>query len=119
MPKQRIDKLYFGYVSFDFNTKELVMKNLFDSYRVQRSIAVWAGLDEIEKSRHDPLWFCFGDTHSRCEYEFLITMWPKEEPTLKVDIFKMYVEPNREHLLNLVSQISKAEAKRWLKEDKR
>ena len=116
----KIRDLYFGIVLFDFNSKELKQYNLFNSLRVQRSIAIWVTMDEDEKRNHDALHFCFGDTQGRCEYEMLVQDWPatKMDKVLKVDTYQMYVEPNRDYLLSLVDKVTKTDAKKWLKENK-
>ena len=36
-----IENLYFGIKLFDFNTKKLEDQNLFSSYRILRSIALY------------------------------------------------------------------------------
>lgn len=115
----KIGDLYFGYVNFDPNTRKLNHYNLFNSSRVQHSIATWATMDETERLHFDPLHFCFGDTQCRCEYEMLVQYLPsaEDDPTYKVDTYQMYVEPNRDYLLSLVAKISKAEGRRWLKEN--
>ena len=121
--KQRIDDLYFGIRRMDFNTDTLVIENLFQSTRVCRSIATWATLPEEIKRQYDVIHFCFGDTRGRVEYEFLARPMIVKEPENpanwhKVDVYKMYVEPNADYLRSLVEQIDEKEGKRWLKANK-
>lgn len=115
----KMNELYFGYVNFDHNSKTLKQYNLFNSARVMHSVAKWATMDEIERLHFDPLHFCFGDTQARCEYEMLVQPWPngKNDDIIKVDIYQLYVEPNRDYLLSLVNQISESEGEKWLKEN--
>lgn len=115
----KIKDLYFGIVLFDPNVREPKQFNLFNSLRVQHSIATWATLSDEEKKDKDQLSFCFGDTRGRCEYEMLVQNWPatKMDKVYKVDTYQLYVEPNRDYLLSLVDKISKTEGKKWLKEN--
>ena len=119
----KISDLYFGIQRMDFNTNSLVIENLFQSLRVQHSIATWATLPEKIKCQYDVIHFCFGDTQGRVEYEFLarpmIVKIPENPANWhKVDTYKMYVEPNANYLRSLVEQIDEKEGKRWLKANK-
>ena len=118
----KISDLFFGIRRMDFNTNSLVIENLFQSLRVQHSIAVWAANPELH-DQYDLISFCFGDTRGRVEYEFLarpMIVKKPEDPANwhKVDTYKMYVEPNADYLRSLVEQIDKKEGKRWLEANK-
>ena len=116
-----IENLYFGIKLFGFNTRKLEDQNLFSSYRILRSIALYIAeyKDNNEDNFiEDPLVFCFGDTRGRVEYEYYIS-GPTERETYKVDVWDMYIAPNRNHLMKLVNLVSKESAERWVKEDER
>ena len=132
--KISINDLYFGVVlsRMSYNSKEegrgLEVYNLFNFGRVKHSVAVWAAMsDEKRKEKiargTDPLRFCFGDVWSRCEYEFVVCPWGGADENdkvfdvgTKVDTYFMYVEPNRELLLDLVGRVTKSSAKAFLRE---
>lgn len=116
----KITGLYFGVKRWDFNKKEFVTYNLFNNLTILRSIAVWKTLSrKDQKLIGDPLRFLFGATWGRVEWEFEVSPVFEKEPWDKVDVFSMYVEPNRELLLKMVDSVSKKSAKTWLKNDKK
>ena len=113
-----IEDLYFGVKVYDSDTDEIKTTNLFNSMRVMRSVATYVVKPEsVGLSYLDRLWFLFGDTCGKFEWEFAVGGLFDEE-TEKTDVFKMYVEPNGELLLDMVSKVTEASAKRWLKEHK-
>lgn len=130
--KIALTDLYFGYVNFKMsygNAEErgkLETYNLFSSSRVLRSVAMYVLMSPEERKQrvNDPLSWCFSDTRGRCEYEFIVSRWPaRDDDALdeasKVDVYKMYVEPNRELLLDLVSRVSKSSAQAYLREERK
>lgn len=127
--KMSINDLYFGVVLHPMSyssleeSKTLTVYNLFDFARVKLSVAMWVLKSEDERRRLDnPLAFLFGDVWGRTEYEFIVCPWPYTEGEkvvdngLKVDTYRMYVEPNKELLLDLVSRVTKSSAKAYLRE---
>lgn len=124
--KTKIEDLYFGICEIDQNSNRLVQRNLFDNLRVKQSIAIYRKMtpEEREKLVSNPVYFCFGDTNGRVEYEMRIAPEVFKEGMLvkeseKTDIYKMYVLPNSEYLMSLVDSIDEKTAKKWLKENKR
>lgn len=130
--KIALQDLYFGYVnvsmSYDRSNKRHALEtyNLFGSSRVRRSVALYVTMDPEKKKElvRDPLSWCFSDVRSRCEYEFVVNPWPYgNDDTLdqgvKVDIWTMYVEPNRELLLDLISRVTKTSAQKYLREERK
>lgn len=109
--------LYFGYKMVELNG-ELSTKNLFGSMRVLHSIAMYRTNPNMDLLT-DPFEFCFGDTRSRCEYEFQVCQWPcldDSNPTLtKVDVYTMYAKPNKDYLMSLVESVSINSCREFLK----
>lgn len=112
-----IERAYFGIKIWNPNTHKLESTNLFNSQRVRLSVAQY--IIYGDKIDSDPILYCFGDTRARIEYEFMVdgaVDWGHER---KVDIYTMYVMPNRGALMEIVKKISKRSAKRWLQGYKR
>lgn len=121
----KLTDAYFGITLLNPNSPkppELQIMNLFQSLRVLRSVAVYkTRKEELEKDLYkdrefDPLHFCFGDTQGRHEYEMLVKGAFDKDWRL-YDIYKMYIEPNRDYLLELVDKISVQSCEDWLKEE--
>lgn len=129
--RTKIEDLYFGVVlcapNGGFETA-----NLFDLGGVRLSVAAYK-LAPLATT--DPLLACFSGVWSRCEYEMVLTDFPtpyvdntddkdKMERFIKwyntnarkFDLYRLYVEPNREYLLSLVDSVSEASARNYLKE---
>ena len=122
--KIKLTDLYFGYKNYAMSYtsekgRDVVTHNLFGSTRVLRSVAMWVEMPEEEKKKRDALSWCFIDVRGRAEYEFVMSPWVGEGESQKVDIWTMYVEPNRELLLDLVSRVSVSSAKAYLREEKK
>ena len=114
----KMNELYFGIMQCDLNSKELRSSNLFNSYRVLRSVALYVTKkDELEYAKDDPLRFCFGDTAGRYEYEMSIGDLSGNN-LKKYDIYTLYVEPNSDLLMKIVEDVDIDDAKRWLREDR-
>ena len=119
--KLDIEKLYFGVKVIDFNTDKTKTINLFSINKVATSVAVYVKRrgtktwkEHVENENFDPLRFCFGSVWGRVQYEMFVTdMFGKTEE--KVDVYQMYVEPNRELLLDMVNRVSVSSARRYLK----
>lgn len=127
--KMNINDLYFGVVLTSMSyasmkeRNELKTYNLFDFSRVKFSVARWVTMkDEERKLISNPLSFLFGDVWGRTEYEFIVCPWPYDDDDKvadmgqKVDTYRMYVEPNKELLLDLVSRVSKSSAQAYMRE---
>lgn len=133
MKKTKLKDLYFGVVLYEFSwsgkdKRQLKTYNLFDSLRVLRSVAYWV----VESHKypkfaqtHDFLKWCFGDVRARAEWEFIVCPWGglQEEDRvvdvgIKVDTYRMYVEPNAKHLRELVDSVSVSSAKKFLAEER-
>ena len=127
--KIKLDDLYFGVVlmPLSYSSKEqrtaLKTYNLFDFSRVKFSVARWVTMTKEEKKNIvDPLRFMFGDVWSRAEYEFIVCPWPygdgdgEANNGQKVDTYRMYVEPNRELLLDLANRVTKSSARAYIRE---
>lgn len=127
-----LEKAYFGIVLWDFNADEPKVANLFGSIRVLTSVARWRVMDESETGRKnkkyikehsslDGLSFCFGDTRGRVEYEMLCSDVVGSESVKgnknvrKLDTWTLYVEPNRELLMEMVENMSITSCRRVLR----
>lgn len=131
--KLSLDELYFGVVLYpmSYNNQEERTKiktyNLFDSYGVRLSVATYATMSDKERAERvsNPLSYCFGDTWGRTEWEFIMCPWPYregdkvEDVGTKVDIYRMYVEPNGELLMDLVNRVSPTSAMKFLSEERK
>lgn len=126
----KLDDLYFGVrltsLSYD-NEKErseLNTYNLFDLSRVKFSVALWVVKGKEFKKEHDFLRWCFGDVWGRAEYEMIICPWPYEDDEKiedngqKVDIFRLYCEPNEQLLRKMVDEVSVSSAQKYLREER-
>lgn len=121
--KERINfnDLYYGICSMDQNTEKMVSYNIFDIYRVKRAVADWVLMNDERKSEiDDPIRYCFGDVWSRFEYEWMVTpLLPKENQGEKVDVYDMYIEPNRSLLMDMLDNVSLKSAREWRTADNR
>lgn len=113
-----INDLYFGIAlySLSYSSKEgqkLETCNLFDFARIKESVALWVISPEI-RATHDLLSWCFGDVHWRAEFEYEIA--PLFGEPEKVDVYTLYVIPNRKLLEDMVNSVSVLSAEKYLKE---
>ncbi len=114
----KITDLYFGIMQLNFNTKQLEQENLFASYRILRSVALYVTKkDELCYADDDPLFWCFGDVCGRCEYEMLVGDFPNGTKFEKYDIYTLYVKPNADLLMEMVNSVDKSSAALWLRQD--
>ena len=125
MKKRNLNDLYFGYVMYaPLSGEILAQRNLFGSTRVLWATAYYVvHKDKFKKggelAESDPLVWCFGDTRGRCEYEWMVSPWVGDGKAEKVDVYSMYVEPNRDLLLDMVDSVSVSSARRFLVEERR
>lgn len=122
--KIQLTDLYFGYKNYAMSytsgeERKIETHNLFDSIRVLRSVALWALMPEKEKKEHDALSWCFMDVGGRAEYEFIMSPWVGGGEAQKVNIYQMYVEPNRELLLDLIARVTPNSARKYLREERK
>lgn len=116
----KITDLDFGYMQFDPNTGELTRHNIFSNVSVMRSVAQWVTMSSSRrKAGLDPISFCFIDYWSRCQYEFVIKPWVGEGEEQKVDIWTMYVVPNKDILFDMIDKVSVNSAREWLREERK
>lgn len=125
MKRIPLKKAYFGVATVDING-DIQFWNLFDNLRVKLSVASYVVMTPEAKKLllMDPCRFCFGDVWSRCEYEFVVNRWPFGEKDLvsggrKMDVYQMFVEPNKDHLMTIVNSISKSSARKYLAEERK
>lgn len=118
-----IDDLYFGIMLEDFNAKDdgfLRPANLFNIGRVKWSIAYWITSDDKFRKEHDLIRWCFGSVWGRREYEFVVSpLISNDDRAMKVNTFRMYVEPNAKLLRQMVDSVSVASANRYLAEERK
>lgn len=115
----KIEEAFFGIMRPNFNhNSELEPDNLFNSMRVLRSVALYRSKPQLCSTDSDPLFFCFGETSGRAEYEWVVSPFipvPGPATEKKVDVYNMYVRPNKKYLMDLVHSISVNSCKEWLK----
>ena len=126
--KIKLKDLYFGYVGFrmSYGSQEeknkLETYNLFDNIRVLRSVAMYVVMSPEERKERvrDPLFWCFGEVEGRIEYEYGIVRWlDNDMEPKKVDVYDLYVVPNKDLLLDLISKVSKNSAQEFLREERK
>lgn len=130
--KLDLEKAYFGIVLWDFNEDKPKVCNLFGSIRVLTSIASWRLMDTTETGRKnkeyikkntslDGLSYCFSDVRGRVQYEMLVSdvfgdgSAKGNHNVEKLDTWFLYVEPNRELLMNMVERMSISSCGRVMK----
>lgn len=108
---------------WDANANELKTVNIFDSLRVRESVARWVlNGEKMQKEKwwtelnHDPLFFCFGDTWGRVQWEMLVGDFCDNPELKKYDVYEMYVKPNRKLLMDMISKVSKHSAQLFIRE---
>ena len=115
----KLSDAYFGIRRYDFNTGELEIRNLFGSYRVLDSIAIYKTRKEVRETHKDLdsiISFCFGDVRGHVEYEYEIKQIFTDKETEKIDTYRLYVEPNKELLYKIVKSISVTSCREYLRE---
>lgn len=121
-----IEDLYFGITLYDFNSRSFRHANLFGSVRVLSSVASYTLMSPERRKQLELsdsarlLSYLFGDTRGRVQYELICSDFPPHdslpEVSEKLDTYFLYVLPNADYLLDLVSRVSKTSARRWDKE---
>lgn len=101
--------------------------NIFNSYRVMRSLATYIKRSDARSNDtyfkdnysdiDSAISFIFCDTMGRCEWEYVVSEWVGKEGRQKVDVYEMYVKPNRRLLYNMIKEVSYNSAVMWLRED--
>lgn len=134
----KIEELeYIGKVH-NFNHGRFEDYNIFHCSRVLRSIAMWVVANKRKKKTksdkyildkystlEDAVRWCFFDLSGRCEYEFVVkdgkivgSLWDDVEGE-KSDVYKYYVLPNSQMLMDMINKVSFASAQKWLREDRK
>ena len=112
----KIDEAYFGVMLPEHsgptkgNTR-LRLYNIFDHQDVRRAISIYKTGDIMID---DPLFFCFAGFWKRSQYEYRIS--DGFRTPIKIDVYDLYIEPNKEYLLKIIDLIDKKDCKKWLKE---
>lgn len=130
MKKINLDKLYFGVKLFpmsyssrdEIKEKGLQTYNLFGFSRVKWAVARYVVMKDNEKQAllSSPLHFCFGDVAHRVEFEYLASpVVHPESACVKVDTWSLYVEPNKDLLMDMVNSVSKSSALKYLREERK
>lgn len=121
--KISINDLYFGIMldqgsfCYPYEGPTFKVHNLFDSSRVKHSVALWVTMSEEKKDQiRNPLMWCFGDVFGHREYEFGVCPLWEPDKAEKMDIYRMYVEPNAELLMDMVNSVSLTSAKKYIAE---
>lgn len=112
----KIDKAYFGAVMKNFNCTDYETVNIFDFRSVKWSVAHY--IVYPERRQGDWLAQCFLDLQGKCEFEYLLMDVTGHGEPKKVDLWTMYIVPNRDILHDLVHSISVSSAKEYLKSER-
>lgn len=111
----KLQDIYFGVQYWDSNAKKMTTINIFEHPKVRRAVAEYR-LHPDRYKGHNIIDLIFSDFRGRCEYEWMVMDWPRQEISMKVDVFDSYIEPNRNLLLELINLPSKNSCVEWLKE---
>lgn len=119
--KINLNDLYFGIrlYSPSYSSREgqkLETYNLFGFHRVKMSVAQWVTCPEIRATHDLPSW-CFGDVHWRAEFEYEIA--PLFGEPEKIDVYEMYVVPNRKLLTDMINKVSLSSATKFITEERK
>lgn len=101
----------------EFHRQEITFVNAFDFYRVKWAVAHYVAYPE--KREGDWLFSCFYDFQGKCEFEYLLMGLSGKGTPKKVDIWTMYIEPNRDILYDIVHSISKNSALEYLRAERK
>jgi len=116
----KITDLDFQIASWDVNKKKLVWSNIFDYYWIQWGVATWRTMSPKRKKEiKDPIFYIFGDTWSRCEWEMLVRGFPTNDEDEKVDVYSLFLKPNSKLLMEMINKVSANSCRVWLRENKR
>ena len=82
-------ELVWNVFYYNSNSKKIEHFNIFDHWRfregVEKALKKSKSREELEKKVKSELFYFFA---SKCEWEVLITPWPKrEDETIKVDVY--------------------------------
>lgn len=125
----QLTKLSFPIKRWDFNTDSMVDSDLFNC-NVLSAVAKWVTMSDSQKVSlwSSPLFFCFGDTWGRVEWEFSVDKdgnmgapfqdWSEKDLTgyEKTSVYDYYVKPNADKLMVMVNSVSRNSAVLYLKE---
>lgn len=100
----------------DFRHPDITFVNAFDFMRVRWAVAHYVAYPE--RRRGDWLEECFYDFRGKCEFEYLLMGLSGQGEPKKVDIWTMYIEPNRDILYEIVHSISRNSALQYLRAEK-
>lgn len=97
--------------------------NIFQISGVKWAVAKYVTMSGEEKRKRDnPLFYCFCDVWSRCEYEMILCPWPcnkgdtVEEKGQKIDAYELFVKPNEDLLMDMINSVTVSSAKRYLRD---
>lgn len=109
-----INNIYFGVCYWDSNKDEFVPFNIFDAGRTRYWLAKYR-VHPIQFRRLSIFSFVFNDFCGRCQWEWIVSNWPKNDKEQKLDVWTAYLIPNKEYLTKLMNSVSVASCKRYLK----
>lgn len=113
----KLSDAHFGVMVWDSNEHKLKSHNLFDLARNKHFVAEYVAHPE-RHPQGDWALFCFGDVWSRAQYEYQVGGLFGDY-SQKIDVWSMYVEPNRQALYDIIHSISKSSALAYLREERK
>lgn len=116
---KRIQDLYFGVMLPVWNGKPVLEPgNLFDCTCIRYWAAKYRLRHEYGESRltTNPVSYIFGDIWGRAEYGWIVADLTESTSDMKVGLYEVYVEPNKELLLNMINECSENSAREYIRE---
>lgn len=113
----KIQELYFGVILPSTNQGASSLPvNLFDLGYIRYYAAKYL----IEKKKENciiknPVFYIFNDVWCRSEYEFVVRALGGVQE-IKIDLFSLYVIPNRKRLFEMIEECSLNSARQYIRE---
>ena len=123
----RLNDLEFYVQTWDSFKKRRKTVNIFGSSRIKWSVATykagWAKDLEKKEKDFDWLFYCFGDTWSRIQWEFGFGepfknddgSWDGE----KTDVYSVFIVPNRKLLRKMIDEVSLNSCQAYIREERK
>lgn len=107
----QIGDLEFNATVYDIDGK-LHTFNIFDSSSVKRAICSYR-IGDQGMVIDDLCFYLFNTYWSRCEYEMVLSSWPKGAKQYKADVYSLYIKPNFPMLLSMIDKVSVSSCREW------
>lgn len=114
----KLSDAHFGVVMVQYGSQEMTEVNIFDFGSIKWAVANYIAYPE-KRLPGDWLSHCFFDCRGKCEFEFLLMGRDGRGEPKKVDIWTMYIEPNRRVLYDIVQSISKTSCLQYIRAERK